>query len=608
MKNRSVLLFFLLLILNQANAQILKKIGSASSELFTAAKNSIELAIEHKKIQNIYDQIEGKEFDKAEENIREYRQKYNSNTRINYLNYLFYKDVDNKNNNPIYARQYLEAAIKDYNHYYSVQDADASEKDCKNIKYCLYSITRNMMDVDKNLFYKFNKSDDSLTLYIKTYGKSLYLNKIEKNYSLGNFLNMDNIEYQKSIYYDSAIILRNNIRYKKAIEVNTIDAFREFIIKNPDANEVKEAKLIYANKSYSNAENLNNGKAWDRFLNEFYEPAILIQKAKFKSKQLRINSIIEDYNKFLEKYSNTINILTNYYDNNMESFYNSEYVTNISSLKDEILKQENLIYDFKNVYREDLEIFKANLEYLRNIKEKSDFVYIESKKEKTSVSDYSNYIYSYPNTNMSNIISIKKSDFELRKKLEEEVQKKINDSIAKIENERNEKIEAELQKERQKQQEAADPKFQFYKRLGEPGAKIVKEIMNGDFDGDPKEKVGQTCGTGTAYCKYCSRPFNYTKVYESRAWGIKLMMVMNEAMTPDIEKVLGAQTMFENQIKSKMTGHKYATKELSFDEIINKRVAAIKQEIVAIKSGNYYSCQGNPPKYCSREHQRLDSY
>jgi hypothetical protein len=105
-----ICLFFCLFFIN-SNAQIFKKIGNLSGELLTAAKNSIELAKENRSIQNIFDEINEKEFQKAKESIYNYENAYKNNSRINYLKFLFYSDNNNTYFDIISAKSNLQCDI-----------------------------------------------------------------------------------------------------------------------------------------------------------------------------------------------------------------------------------------------------------------------------------------------------------------------------------------------------------------------------------------------------------------------------------------------------------------------------------------------------------------
>ena len=125
------------------------------------------------------------------------------------------------------------------------------------------------------------------------------------------------------------------------------------------------------------------------------------------------------------------------------------------------------------------------------------------------------------------------------------------------------------------------------------------------MDLDPKQKANTPCGTGLAYCKYCSKSFYYTKEYESRGFAIIFTMVMNQTLTPELTQLLGS---YENLVKSKMYNREYTNNKTNFNTIINKRVVEMKKELNAIRSGNFYTCGGIPPKYCSVKCEREANY
>jgi hypothetical protein len=601
----SICLFLLLFFIN-ANAQIFKKIGNLSGELLTAAKNTIELAKENRSIQNIFDEINEKEFQKAKESIYNYENSYKKNSRIYYLKHLFFSDTNNTYFDIVSAKSNLELAIKDYTHYYSAQDEKEKEKDCKKISYCFFNLTDQMINVDQKMFDKFKTSDEDLTKFIEKYGKSIYLHTLMKDGKRSSAQSKEKIEYQNSIYLDSAINLRHYIRFNKAVYDNTALAFKEFIIKNPQANEIKEARRNYVYLSYKNAEEVNTEYEYNKFLNEFLEPKIYIEKAKFKIIQLKINKIQDDFSSFIEKNSETINTLTNFQGLSIDSIsLVTIYYNNYDNINNQVIKQINVIKDFKKSNSEKYESIDFILENLNSINEKINFLNIVNKREFSTSEDYSNFLNSYSASKFSNIISIQKQH---RDELTSYYVEKIRiykDSIAQIEYLNNQKVEAELEKERKKQQEEIDPNFQFYKRLGESDTKLLKKIMNKEMDLDPKQKANTPCGTGLTYCKYCSKSFYYNKEYESRGFSLILTITMNSVITPEFIELGSA---LENNLKRAFYNHNNSSKKTNFDEIINKRVASVKKELNAIRSGNFYTCGGIPPNYCSVKCEREANY
>ena len=597
---------FVILFSISTNAQIFKKIGNLSGELLNAAKNTIELAKENRSIQNIYDEINEKEFQKARESINNYENDYKYNSRIYYLKFLFYNDTNNEYFDVISAKSNLELAIKDYSHYYNAQDQDAKEKDCKKINYCFFNLTDQMINADEKMFNRFKNTDEQLTTYIDKHAKSIYLHYLMKDGKRSSAQVKEKIEYQNSIYLDSAINLRHSIRFNKALNDNTVLAFKEFIINNPKAIQIKEARKKYVHLSYDNAENINTEYGYKNFLNEFVEPKIYIEKANFKILQLKINKIQEDYSNFIEKNSETINSLINFQGLNIDSnTLSSMYNKNYNNINDQINAQTNIIKDFKKKYAEKYENVDFILENLNSINEKIFFLNIVNKKEFSTQEDYSNFLKNYSASKFSDIISIQKKHREDLISYNEEKIRKYNDSIAQIDYLNNQKVEAELEKERKKQQEAIDPNFQFYKRLGESDTKLLKKIMNKEMDLDPKHKANTPCGTGLTYCKYCSKSFYYTKEYESRGFAIIFTMIMNETITPELTQLMGS---YENMLKSKMYNSQNNSSKSNFNTIINKRVVEMKKELSAIRSGNFYTCGGIPPKYCSVKCDREANY
>ena len=322
--------------------------------------------------------------------------------------------------------------------------------------------------------------------------------------------------------------------------------------------------------------------------------------------QLKINKIQDDFSSFIEKNSETINTLTNFQGSSIDSIslvtiYNNNY----DNINNQVIKQINVIKDFKKSNSEKYESIDFILENLNSINEKINFLNIVYKREFSTAEDYSNFLNSYSASKLSNIISIqKKHRDELTNYYVEKI-REYKDSIAQIEDLNNQKVEAELEKERKRQQEEIDPNFQFYKRLGESDAKLLKKIMNKEMDLDPKQKANTPCGTGLAYCKYCSKSFYYTKEYESRGFAIIFTMVMNQTLTPELTQLLGS---YENLVKSKMYNREYTNNKTNFNTIINKRVVEMKKELNAIRSGNFYTCGGIPPKYCSVKCEREANY
>lgn len=572
-----------LFVMNTSQGQIFKKLADATGDLMSNAKKSIDNAVESNRLSNIADHIKEGDLPKAYEKLQDFQSKYTLDTRYYYLKHLYYKTVSENRKGVllvIESRSNLEQSMKYYYSFYGTLPYEAADKDCKNLGLCINDLPDQMKEMDKSLYYLFKNTDDSLTFFITKFDKSLY--KVIKGANENG--------YQKSIYYDSAIELRNSIRYKVALEKNTKESFGEFIRINPAAKEIQEAKKYHALLSYNYAEKLNETSAYQNFINEFRYATFLVEKANFNIKLLKINEIKLECVRFLSKNNDFIKRIT---DNQLQN--RREYETTFQDISNEMRRLKYKIQEIKYPNTKEANILDIYVDQFKSIDEEADFIYANNAGD--ALDKYGRFISQHPDSKYISIVKNTKARFELLKHQKDSVEQ-----VRKAEYARQQAIEEEIrQAELEKQKKEADPKFQLMKKLGAADAALLQNILDGKVDTDPKGKVGDKCGTGFGYCNYCGKGFSYNNFYTSRANSLKWELLFSGTFETVV--ALGSvMQVFESVLDSKLTGKKMK-KPQSLEDFRKEKLSMIKNQLSLIRSGNYYACEDDKPKYCSQKCQ-----
>ena len=572
---------YVLFVMNTSQGQIFKKFADATGDLMSNAKKSIDNAVESNRLSNIADHIKEGDLPKAYEKLNDFQMKYKLDTRYYYLNYLYFKSTNDlrfSKYNLDYAKNNLENSMKYYYSYYNLLTFEDAEKDCKNLGICYRDLPSQMKELDKSLYYFHKNTDDSLTIFLKLYSKSVY--------SLSTSSAED--KYQKSIYYDSAIELRNSIRYKAALEKNTKESFGEFIRNNPEAKEIQEAKKYHALLSYKYAEKVNETSAYQNFINEFRYATFLVEKAKFNIKLLNINEIKLECERFLSKNNDFIKRIT---DNQLQN--RREYETSFQDISNEMRRLKYKIDEIKYPNTKGASILDIYVDQFKSIDEEADFIYAYNSGE--ALDKYSRFLSQHPDSKYISIVKNTKERFELLKHQKDSVEQERKAEYA-----RQQAIEEEIRKAQlEKQKKEADPKFQLMKKLGASDAALLQNILDGKMDTDPKSRVGQSCGSGYKNCKYCGRGFSYDKYYSSRVQNLRWKVAFS-----GFEMLGNIMNMFGNLdevFSAAFTGKKIKIK--TAEDMEREKLAFYKRELSNIRAGNYYFCEDTRPDYCSQKCQ-----
>jgi hypothetical protein len=571
-----LLLFF---VINTSQGQIFKKLADATGDLMSNAKKSIDNAVESNRLSNIADHIKEGDLPKAYEKLQDFQSKYTLDTRYYYLKHLYYKTVSENRKGVllvIESRNNLEQSMKYYYSFYGTLPYEAADKDCKNLGLCIMDLPDQMKEMDKSLYYLCKNTDDSLTFFITKFDKSLY--KVNK-YANENTL-------QKSFYYDSAIELRNSIRYKVALEKNTKESFGEFIRINPAAKEIQEAKKYHALLSYKYAEKVNEIEAYQKFINEFGYATFYVEKANFNIKLLKINEIKLECVRFLSKNNDFIKRIT---DNQLQN--RREYETTFQDISYEMRRLKYKIEEIKYPNTKAASILDIYLDQFKSIDEEADFIYANNAGE--ALDKYGRFISQHPESKYISIVKNTKVRFELLKHQKDSVEQERKAEYA-----RQQAIEEEIRKaELEKKKKEADPTFKLMKKLGATDAALLQKIIDGKVDTDPKSRVGESCGSGYKNCKYCGRGFSYDKYYSSRVQNLKWKLAFS-----GLEMFGNIMNMFGNLDEvwsAAFTGKKIKIK--TAEDLEREKLAFYKHELSNIRAGNYYFCEDTRPDYCSQK-------
>jgi tetratricopeptide (TPR) repeat protein len=126
----------------------------------------------------------------------------------------------------------------------------------------------------------------------------------------------------------------------------------------------------------------------------------------------------------------------------------------------------------------------------------------------------------------------------------------------------------------------------IFNKMSVSERQYIEKILK--INNDPKGLHGKKCSSAFSKCKWCGKSFSYSKIYQSRIWVIQLMK----------DPFMGEYAGMLGDLATELSGI-YIGK--SKEQMMNKYVSDMRRELNNIKSGNIYSCTGNPPNYCSKK-------
>lgn len=596
-----ILIYFLVVqIYTVLNAQFLKKvtenIKDVTVELIDDSKNSFSDAIEYNKIKTIFEEINDEKFEKVKEKIENFEKKYQNNKITNYFYYLIYENEKSNFKNYERAYKYIKNIESNDFSFYDIIDSKEKEKLNKNYNFNKTTLKINFKNIQKKIYTNFSKSEKNLTYFIE--------------------------KYPESIYIDSAIEYRSQIRYSYTKSINSIDLYKEFILNNPKSMYLKEAyynlRLLAFEKSVSE----NTEESYKNFLKYYTGENIFDINVKLKIKFLKINEINNAFYQFNNKYSALIkeftreiysdqnNILNNnnkvdyenliskyssskiVYDRNLQinCIINNNYDNISLNTKDVFDPLINLIENFESEYPKAPELYS-----IRNIKKetieiKEMILYNLITKYFPNHDTYSKFIETYPNSFYSTIIVNKLKNLNALKKLEADyAEYKIN--LNKIK-----ELEAKLESSR-----SDNLIFQVCKRLNTNEIKFLTEIFENKIDNDPARKIGKKCSLGYSKCKWCGKTVSYEKTFSSRVDQLKFIMKINNAQSiSQTNDFLNVMTQYAKLMSGNITSKDKIFNARNKEQLITESTLSIKNDIQNIRAGNIYSCDGSGENlFCS---------
>lgn len=591
-----------------SNAQLLKKltekIKEGTIDAYSYTKNSISEAIEFGKIKSILREVKGNNFTKAYELLNEFKEKYPSNDMYYYMAYLVYESDDSKYKNYDLAFQNLNKLNYTNFRFYDGIDVKEREKLLNDYNFCKDSLFANYNHIQLKLLLSLNSDEFSISRFISNYPNSVYL--------------------------DSAIKIRHQIRYDYATKLNTLYSYTSFISNNQDARQINDAKYNQSLLAYKKAEQDNTEDAFSNFIRNYSGQQILDNKAKLKIKYLKLNKINSDYAKIMSKYKsffkeftfdkyadestdgiNFTNIISKY-SSNSEYFYNGDKIT-YSLISDGKIKFNSMdvfkplitqIASFSMDYPGTTELITVNniKTEIDEIKAKIDFYNIS--RYWIGIDAYNRYSKTYPNSHYAIIVENRKEILEKRKKREEDIAiakeeaaRAKAEETARLERERAEQAaQAEanaVAEEKRKKDQESNILFQVAKRLNPADKKLLLDILDDKVDTDPHSRVGNRCGTGYSSCKWCGRQVSFEKTYQSRVQMIKMFALGS----PMIGALLPMAQLFA-QMGGILSGGK--PKNISNEKMMSGLTNEIRGYLSQIRNGNYYSCEGGSgDMFCS---------
>ena len=567
---RRFLLTFSLLscLVSSSHGQFMKKLIGGTEDLINKGRDEINNAVDKSRTTKINTFIFNNDQEKASEELAEYAEKFGNSSNFHFLCFRF-----NTKFFPA-SRIKLDTAV------YHLKQAYQLEREyelCEKIGFCKNGLEPKRDSLEYNIYTLIRNDDAELTWF---------LNK-----------------YKQSKWQKEAFAYQTNQRFTETKKTNTINAYEQFVRKNPKASEVKEALTLQGNLAFLVAYKANSIPDYQSFLNRYpYALKDLHIKAKNKIRMIEFQNIQDQLISIQEKYRD---LITNFTSSDRGGYSVSINLTNnpieLSSIE---ISQGNLKFRAYEAYRD---VFKSIDSFNRNyplayestllnwhknaIIESSrevDFI-LFSKIGGSNFYDEDNldaakywewYVQFHPK---SIYYGVAKSKFnrisEIARKKQEEEQKRL-DQIRE-----NERMIAE-ETERKKKEELSEdfsPMTQGLKLLSASDRAYYDKVIN--MNSDPNGKLGNACAIGIGQCEWCGRSIRYQKTLESR---IRVLQMMSNPLMGGFANImLGLANVLGQAFGGQKTNLPLKLK----NEIVN--------ELRQIRGGKIYYCSGTSPKYCS---------
>lgn len=566
---KSILIFLILsCTISDSKGQFMKKLIGGTEDLINKGRDEINNALDKSRSTKINTFIFNNEQEKASQELAEYVEKFGLSANFHFLSFRY-----NTKFFPA-SRIKLDTAV------YHLKQAFQLEKEyelCEKIGFC------------KN---GYEPKRDSLEYYIYTLIR-------KDDADLTWFLN----KYRQSKWQKEAFAFQTNQRFTETKKTNTIDAYEQYIRKNPKAKELQEALTLQGNLAFLIVYKANNIPDYQSFLRRYpFASKDLHIKAKNKIRMIEFQTIQDQLISLQEKYRN---LLTNFTSSDRGGYSVSISLTNnpieLSSIeisegglkfrayevyRDIFRKIDSFNNDYPQAYESTLLNWHKNaiIESCREV----DFIlfskiggsnfYSEDDNEASKYWEW--YTKFHPKSVYDGVAKSKFNRIsELARKKQEEEQRRL-DQIR--ENERMVAEEAERKKKAEFSEEFS-PMTKALTLLSASDRAYHDKVIN--MNADPHGKLGNACAVGIGQCEWCGRSIRYQKTLESRIRA--LQMLSNPFMGGFANIMLGMASVLGQAFGGQKTNIPLRLK--------NEIVTELRQ----IRAGKIYYCSGTSPKFCS---------
>jgi hypothetical protein len=355
----------------------------------------ISVFSQENKVEKILEKIEEKDFKKA----IELNDKLKEETPVvlkNFVNLVLYNDFDYSERNVDSAYNYLRIVSRE------LQTIDYTIKNeyCIRFYLCESTLKENKIKLESEAFLLYSKDSSIVSL----------------RYFTTHFDNNELIQKAENLI--------ERIEYNNAVKINTIDGFKQFLVKYPTSIFKAESINYLSNLEYKLCLEKESEDCYRDYLKLYPISKSAIQVAKRLKSLVYNNAIslntVEKYEQFLSEYAS----------DNDESF-NSE----VKDIKDRLCYL-NFLKIKNSLSKDSIQLFITNFEsckYVDSAKfllERSDFNYLQNN---FTIATANYFIIKYPASTHKKEILLKLFDLELPILLNMENNDEINSYIKKYE-------------------------------------------------------------------------------------------------------------------------------------------------------------------------------
>lgn len=530
------------------------------------------------KATSIYKSLEEHNYAQASERITEYRGKFGQTAVLDYLEYLIFQDPAA----PVYHMEEACRRIGSAVLHHDLIDTKDREFLCKRISFCLPEMQQLQRKAHERLFRQIRTSDEKLSAFLSSFPQSHLIGR--------------------------AVTTRDSIRFTAAEKTGSVAGYEQFISQNPAAGQVKEARFRKSVLNWQVAERVNTPSAYEEFLiKEPEAPEYLKAQARLARKTLltepllmRMNDTIAVFQKMLNKvYADPSGFKGEVRLKGKELEYaNIRSGGRVYAARQSFDPLAKAIADLPVTAVESMAWDEA-LGILWRLENEIAFLAIE--KASPDEAAMRAYQAKYPYAFQSRVFGSRIDFLNARKAFEQQERERIQAEEARLaEIKRKKEAEEAARRAKMDKLEQTLP-MKAVSRLGESYKKEMLAILDDNYDTDPQNQAGNSCGVEFGKCEWCGNTIEFPQRLESRASTYRQLAKFSGLA----EMYLGMATVmlsYGSLLSSAFSGET-PKKDLPDKEMMMAEFAKeIKFDLDKIRAGEYYRCSTDrSSKYCSKK-------